>query len=262
LLIAATTFGFTQNLTAPPLNLAGKWTVDELPSGCRASQTFGAKGDKTFWIVDRPITDNHLLGVVLPNPIKVSYNDPVRVTLDPSGLELRGRAVGFDPYGGRPTTLAVYVDAGALSNDAVSAIRVVTKKETIAYLSISHLPELVVALKACKRALLSKFSVNLTEQAFVATPPKSLSDEASWFSADDYPPDLWREGVQGTVAGRFRVMKDGSATDCVVVFSSGNAALDRRTCALVLNRARYSPALSKEGRPVPSAQIFSAHWSL
>jgi TonB family protein len=117
-------------------------------------------------------------------------------------------------------------------------------------------------LKTCEDQLLADFGVDIAAQAAVATPPKQMSTMVKLFSNDDYPVAASRGRAQGAVSGRFRVTPDGAVTDCVVVISSGNPALDRETCAIWSSRGRFKPATAKDGRPISSAQIFTVNWSL
>ncbi len=237
---------------------ASEWAITNVPSGCRGGRTFGTVGDVSMGLVDIPLTGTYILSVTMPDPITVSYGDPVTVTLEPSGQELHGTAIGFPPK--RPTkVVAVIIDATPLSAAGISGIRIATGGTVVARLSVGELSDLTAKLKACENGVLARFGIDPASQAKVATPPQPLNDNG-WFNG--YPAAALRERAQGAVSGRFTVKKNGSAGDCVVVVSSGSAALDRGTCEMVEKNARFKPALSKDGRPVPAMQIFSTRWVL
>jgi outer membrane biosynthesis protein TonB len=54
----------------------------------------------------------------------------------------------------------------------------------------------------------------------------------------------------GAVSVRYTVKPSGQVRNCRPVVSSGNPALDGRTCRLLEQRLLYSPALDTKGRPV------------
>lgn len=89
------------------------------------------------------------------------------------------------------------------------------------------------------------------------TPPRRLRGR---ISDRDYPQELSRAGVAGTVGVRYRVNVDGSVSDCRVAQSSTYDALDVLTCRLIEKRFRFSPARDEQGRPVTSLIVEQHSW--
>jgi protein TonB len=69
-----------------------------------------------------------------------------------------------------------------------------------------------------------------------------------------------RGRFKGTVSVQFTVEKTGQVTGCRPTASSGNPALDARTCALVGQKLRFSPAVDSQGRAVPSVMYGTYNW--
>lgn len=67
----------------------------------------------------------------------------------------------------------------------------------------------------------------------------------------DYPADLKRARVGGTVSVRFTVLATGRIAGCRVARSSGSGQLDALTCRLLTERLRFVPAKDGSGRAVP-----------
>lgn len=84
----------------------------------------------------------------------------------------------------------------------------------------------------------------------------------NYFSAADYPADALDAHAQGTVRFHIVTGDNGRVTDCTVVVSSGNASLDRTTCALAQQRFRFVPTHDEYGLPVGISQDFIAVWRL
>jgi len=76
----------------------------------------------------------------------------------------------------------------------------------------------------------------------------------------DYPREALRARQQGWVRFRVTVTRQGRATHCVVVESSGSAALDRATCTLVTARARFNPARDAGGAPMEADFWSTVTW--
>ncbi|HEY0314396.1 MAG TPA: energy transducer TonB [Allosphingosinicella sp.] len=74
----------------------------------------------------------------------------------------------------------------------------------------------------------------------------------------DYPESAKAAGAQGVVWVRYTVLVTGRATNCRVLRTSGNAAIDETTCRLIQDRFRYKPAKDERGRPV-QADLVEKH---
>jgi protein TonB len=59
-----------------------------------------------------------------------------------------------------------------------------------------------------------------------------------------------------------RVEPDGTATNCRIVRSSGDAGVDAGLCPLIIARLRFRPALDDQGRPIPYQLQYVATWTL
>lgn len=81
-------------------------------------------------------------------------------------------------------------------------------------------------------------------------------------SEADYPPEALRNGEQGTVRFRLFISPRGSVTGCRVTASSGSGTLDRETCRLIRERARFTPARDRRGRAVADTASSSVQWHL
>lgn len=92
--------------------------------------------------------------------------------------------------------------------------------------------------------------------------PMPIPGMAQWITNDDYPAEALRNNWQGRVAISWTIDETGRVTDCIVLESSGHAVLDETSCRLLLNRARYIPALDGEGRPVRSSDYRRIVWRL
>lgn len=94
------------------------------------------------------------------------------------------------------------------------------------------------------------------------TATRARANLVSLFSTDDYPPEAWRNGEQGTVAVKLTVGPDGKVADCIVTHSSGSPSLDVQTCRILWTRAQFSPARDAEGNPVRDTYNQRIRWEL
>lgn len=84
-----------------------------------------------------------------------------------------------------------------------------------------------------------------------------------WFSYEDVPSYLLeKESGLWLVGVRINVASDGTVQNCAAEKSSGVADLDKLTCAIVLRRAKFSPARSIDGSVSSGVYRDSVQWSV
>lgn len=90
--------------------------------------------------------------------------------------------------------------------------------------------------------------------------PAPLGDPGSWATPSDYPAAALREDAEG--ASRFTLAVDmkGMPTACTITQTSGHAVLDERTCAVLMERARFSPARDIKGNAIGGTWSSSVRW--
>jgi TonB family protein len=96
-------------------------------------------------------------------------------------------------------------------------------------------------------------------QAALARLPEKLGN---FFRPDDYPDDLLDKGIQGSVGVLMTVDGSGQLTDCRTVETSGTPALDQVTCDVLRKRARFKPALSRDGKAMAALTYWRVNWQI
>jgi TonB family protein len=95
------------------------------------------------------------------------------------------------------------------------------------------------------------------------TPPgRARANLSSYFSADDYPAAAVRAGEEGTVGFHLDIGADGTVSGCTVTRSSGSAALDAATCAILTARVHYTSARDARGRATTGSDEGRVTWRL
>lgn len=100
------------------------------------------------------------------------------------------------------------------------------------------------------------------QTAPTAPPPPPERGMASLLSMDDYPAEALAANAQGTTKVQLEISKEGRVSGCSILESSGNAALDSRTCAILKERARFTPARNNRGEAVPDIYVQRITWAL
>lgn len=96
-----------------------------------------------------------------------------------------------------------------------------------------------------------------------ATPPRPLGNPARFFDPDDYPVEALRQNWEGLSRVALLVDDEGQPTACEVVESSGHSILDRTTCRLAVQHARFTPARDRQGRAMIGVyRTFNVRWQM
>jgi protein TonB len=96
----------------------------------------------------------------------------------------------------------------------------------------------------------------------IVTGPRLAMNGEPLITQDDYPPASIRLEEHGAVGFSVTVSAGGLPTRCDIIASSGFANLDSRTCALVLQRARFEPARTASGQAVSATFQQTVRWTL
>jgi protein TonB len=94
------------------------------------------------------------------------------------------------------------------------------------------------------------------------TDPEPLGNPGEWVTSRDYPPGALREDLEGVTRFKLIVGVDGRVTGCQVTTRSGSDELDEATCALISQRATFSPARDTEGVPVEGTWSSAVRWEI
>jgi len=68
-----------------------------------------------------------------------------------------------------------------------------------------------------------------------------IGSETEWIGERDYPYASGRKGESGEVAVEMVIAPDGSAVNCRVIQGTGFESLDRQTCRVLIERAKFEP---------------------
>ena len=94
-------------------------------------------------------------------------------------------------------------------------------------------------------------------------PPRSaVGNLQGLFRGSDYPQRAIEADEQGVVTVRLSISATGRVAGCDVTSSSGSRTLDRATCQILSNRARFEPARDSRGNRTADAVRQRIRWVL
>ena len=243
----------------PPLLVpSGKWQVEYAKSSCIISRAFGEGDAKVlFTLRPAPSSGTMRLWIIKPSPAGRGSRGNAKVALSGGYVPEYAEYASQTSNGMRVTSIdlprATLVSLSKGDSIAIKADRWVNIR-----LQPSGFDKVMKEVEKCESDLLASWGFDLAAQTAIATPPQGRL--YSFFNADDYPENELMRGISGSVGVRLKVEPDGRVSDCLVLEPSGSVGLDKQTCALALRRARYTPAVSREGRPLWSYTFERVTW--
>jgi hypothetical protein len=264
---------------AKPTTLApiSPWNVDWSATTCSLRRLFGTKERESLLVMERyGPTDVFQLTIVSDefksyeqgNPLQLKFGDgkPRRITSVSPGKSVNGTATLFFSS----QSLAEPVDHASSEWRApvTHATEAATTTISVSYFghervfSIGPLDKPFDALRKCTDDLVASWGLDPKQQAQLIKKPKPLSSPGSWLSDSDYPAAMRIGGKQALVNFRLSVDASGAPTACEVQRSYNDKKFDEVTCAILLRRARFAPAMDAKDQPVPSFYLNTVRWTM
>jgi TonB family protein len=119
--------------------------------------------------------------------------------------------------------------------------------------SLQVIPQLLAKLSECTTDLRHFWNMTDAEQKNIAAP--STGDIRSIFSPSDYPDEAMRRDQEGSAQFLSLIDEKGRVADCDVLKPSGVPPLDGMGCQVIRERARFKPALDRQGKPMRSSFV-------
>lgn len=116
------------------------------------------------------------------------------------------------------------------------------------------------AMRACLTDLVKTWGFDPAEQAALQRRPTPKAHPGRWLSWTDFPKDMNISRANGLVQFRLDIDAQGIVTACHIQQASQPSGFAELTCELISARARFLPALDKNGQPIASFYVNSALW--
>lgn len=118
--------------------------------------------------------------------------------------------------------------------------------------TLDVIPQLLTKLDECTTDLQHFWNMAPADKN-VAAPP--IGDVRTAFRASDYPEEAMSHDQEGQAQFLLLVDENGKVAACDVLHPSGIPALDGMGCQVILERAKFKPAIGRDGKPVRSSFV-------
>jgi hypothetical protein len=116
------------------------------------------------------------------------------------------------------------------------------------------------AMRTCTADLIKTWGYDPAVEDKLTQPAQPVGSPAKWLRSDDYPVGSLTQGHNGLVRFRMDVDPSGQSTGCRVLYRTNPDEFADLSCKLLMQRARFTPALDAAGKPIKSYYINSIRW--
>lgn len=253
-LVAQSTF-----IQAAPLQQPSKgWVVDYGETACTAARTYGTdKAPVTLAL--RPSPNGNIVRFVLVRQGRVRAAEHFRVktsiTSDTTGMT----GLRFPASDKARHIVWINFDKAALDGLASVGEIAIKAPDVDLRFALPGIAKVLQALSTCNEDLRAHW--NVAAPARLTASATSIKPLRLYFSSADFPDQALWEGADGATRVAMMVDEAGALKDCMVEATSGIASLDSQACAVLLERAKFNPALDASGKPTRSVLTTNIRWA-
>ncbi len=241
-----------------------KWVVDFDDSQCVASRNYGSDGEPLGLALKAPPVGEVMQVVVVRRGKGGRYADQLNAKISIDGgqsisTSMIAMMTGQDNQRSYRVNLPLEQFSAVRHAKTLSIQGGREFRETFA---ISQMAALLKVMDECVADLRKVWNVTA-----VGAPSRTLREPArgtleGLIYAKDYPGIAIDDLAEGSVAFLVLIDETGKVADCTVTQTSGVAALDAQSCAIVKQRARFTPAIGLDGRPAKDSYHQRITWRM
>ncbi len=117
-------------------------------------------------------------------------------------------------------------------------------------------------MRQCLTDLVKSWGYDPAAIKVLRAPARPASSPASWVSDNDYPTKSVMEGHSGLLRFRLDIDGNGKVAGCHILDRTDPDDFSSRTCNILTNRARFTPALDANGKPTRHFYVGTFNWKV
>ncbi|HET6942294.1 MAG TPA: energy transducer TonB [Sphingomicrobium sp.] len=249
-----------QSAAAAAVDPIGDWKIESSEARCVAVRKYGDVADPITLALKAPPykSDVLQLAIIRSGYRKSAEQSGAKIVID--SQEYDTYALGYPLASHKQTatlfTLSPTISAALRKASSFSFSLKGGARENFAF---GPSESMWTDLAACVERLSRTWNMEGVEASFAQRVSGSLR---GIFTSADYP----REAVLAQFAGSSRVLllidEAGNVKDCTVLETSGMAVLDSRTCGVITQRAKFTPAVGADGKPMKDSYVQRIDWTV
>ena len=263
---------------AIPLPKTSKWEMNYDPDFCQLLATFGSGKDIAIVELRREHPGDGFDWQFYSQLIKFSETQmPIELTFGPGGKPIKRTGIVLTMSGPkklpvvRVTGLRIDGWEGRMYPELVPAVTAAQEAKITEIeiklpfgkryrLVTGSMAAPLSAMRTCTTDLIKTWGYDPAVEDTLTKRAQPVGSPAKWIGSADYPSASWTQGHNGLVRFRIDVDSTGQPKGCRVLYRTSPDEFADLSCKLLMQRARFTPALDVTGKPVKSYYINSIRW--
>lgn len=257
---------------------SSKWVVNFADAQCVATRNYGSEDQPIYLVLKAPPIGEVLqIGVVWKGSPRSAIQTGGEVVFD-NGEPITTNLVEFGHKSLGQRALLVNLPTATLTPmRSATALRIRSRNSppdpklgtrlstggssVDQTFVLTQMSSLLKMLDTCTADLRKVWNVYDSQTPGPLKQPPS-GDLRNLFRAEDYPGAALVNDQMGAVSLVLLIDERGRVADCTVTQTSGVAALDMQSCALIKERGRFAPAVGHDDKPAKSSWLQRITWRL
>lgn len=263
LLTIALLSAFPGPALAAPLQPTGKWRLDFADQRCLATRNYGS-GDQPLYLALKPSPAGGLMQLIIARKAAgSSFADQGKVVLRPAGQNhISTTYLAWHDRSSKLRLMSVILTSAQFDQvRSATGLAVEADKELRREFGLTAMPALAGQIAVCLADLQRHWNIRPDGAPGGETRAGPTGSLAKLFDSDDYPGLAIRNEQKGQVKFIVLVDEAGKQQDCTVTEASGIASLDAQTCAVIMERGKFQPAVM-DGKAIKSWMEGRIRWEL
>ncbi|HEY0026651.1 MAG TPA: energy transducer TonB [Allosphingosinicella sp.] len=238
------------------------WTAEALNGRCSVKRSAGSEGT-TLSLSRTAGSDVTTLSIVGEGAKRFSWTElaGVELDLDPGGRVAAKAELSPDFIAEHVSLYVRSEERGVLDRFAAArTLRINQSNQVLVEEDIRGVAAAIALLRDCERLALEGAGIDAEQWHSLRSAPRPVVELVKLLKVKDYPKEAVRARASGLVIVRLTVSASGRPTRCDYIARSGHEALDRVTCKIMLERARFLPAIGPDGNTVAAPFVTKINW--
>jgi TonB family protein len=237
-----------------PLQPVKPWVVDYATAECTAQRSYGDEVDPSVLAIAPVVWGDSYELMIAKKGGGPQYAEEIAGSVDFGNGPIKAWLLHYGLKNSQSYDVFKFRISGAEMAQARSAsvatFHIGGQQRVFTLASISALMD---QLRDCTVDLQHYWNMIDPEQKNIAAP--AIGDLRQIFTAGDYPSEAQYRGQEGQVQFVLLIDEQGKVAACHVLRPSGIPAFDGMGCQVIRQRARFRPALDRQGKSVRSAVV-------
>ena len=257
----ATAALISSSAVAEPLQPSGKWVINYAEAQCVAERSFGT-GENAVHLTIKPSPTSDIVQVGLIRNGKFSYGEQNKARIKIGSFP--GKVTNVLEFGTNQGKKVTYANlpqdwAAQLSQSQSIEWHI---KDNVTELSTGPMAEVMKVMANCRSDLRNYWNIGPAKSDALWAEAEPVRPLVTYFNSEDYPAQALDQGEDGTTSVVLLVDEKGVIQDCMIDGTSGIATIDAMTCIVIRKRAKFEPAVDREGKPAKGAFMQKVRWEL